>query len=181
MSVLNKRTVFTGGPGFGKSAVLSRLKEGGHTVVPEAPRQLLIEEQAKPDGILPQNDFPGFALMVAERMIDQYRDADNGLVLFDRAIPDIPAYLHNAGYAVPPLLSSAAEKYRYAPAVFFFPEWEDIYVLDGVRYESFNQARLIGEALKESYLSLDYELIEVPRMDVYSRVEFVMERLSPGF
>lgn len=181
MTELNKRYIFTGGPGFGKSAVLSRLEAAGFTVVPEAPRQLLLEEGSKPDGILPQNDFPGFALMVGMRMIEQYRNADNGLVLFDRGIPDIPAYLRNSGYLVPPVLSTAATEYRYEPTVFFFPDWEDIYELDGVRYESFHQAREIGEALKESYRNLGYELTEVPRMDVERRVEFVRERLPSLF
>lgn len=177
MSELNNRYVFTGGPGFGKSAVLSRLEAEGFTVVPEAPRQLLTEEGAKPEGILPQNDFPAFALMVAGRMIDQYLHADSGLVLFDRAIPDIPAYLSNAGYSVPAGLFTAAEKHRYEPTVFFFPDWEEIYELDGVRYESFAQAREIGFALNESYRNLGYELIEVPRMDLDRRVHFVRQRL----
>ena len=174
----NSRIVFTGGPGFGKSAVLEILAGDGFACMPEAPRELILEQRERPDGILPQNDFVGFADLVVERMARHHREAPDGTVLFDRALPDMFAYLRYARHRISPRTRNLVETLTYDSPVFFFPDWKDIYALDGVRYETFEQARDIGLLIRESYESLGYRVIDVPREPVKQRAIFVRHHLS---
>lgn len=173
-----RRIVFTGGPGFGKSAVLEMLDASGYTCMPEAPRELILEQRELEDGILPQDDFIGFADLTAERMARHHREAPGGTVLFDRALPDMDAYLRYARQKISPRIRRLVESHPYDSPVFFFPDWEEIYALDGVRYETFDQARDIGRLIRESYVSRGYRVIEVPRTSVDHRVNFVRDHLE---
>lgn len=174
---MNRKYIFTGGPGFGKSSVIDEFEKKGVACIPEAPRQVMLEQQRLTDGILPQNDFEGFAKLVLERMVQQYEDAPSGLAIFDRAIPDIAAYLRYADLDVPNEVTKIMVNHPYHPTVFFFPAWEEIFDTDGVRYETFQEAKAIGESLKDVYTSLDYAIHEVPKLSVPERVNFVRQHL----
>ena len=175
------RFVFTGGPGFGKTAVLEALARQGFQVLPEAPRQIIIEQRERNPAILPETDFQGFAALVAERMIRQYRQGSENPVLLDRGLPDIPVYLQNAGLSVTPDLDEVVAGHPYDPPVFFFPDWEDLFCQDGVRYESYEEACRIGEALRQYYGKLGYEVIEIPRCRVEQRAQFILGYLNMFF
>lgn len=173
-TMLNK-IIFTGGPGFGKSSVLKALEGDGITCIPEAPRQLLVEQSQLANGILPQKDFKTFAMLVLDRMVDQYKSSPPGLCIFDRGIPDIIAYLTYAGFEIAEEIKNIVHEHPYNSTILFFPPWKEIYETDGVRYESYDQARQIGEHLKTTYSKLGYQIIEVPKMSVEQRVRFVYQ------
>ncbi len=173
-----RRIVLTGGPGFGKSSVLESLAGLGYPCRPEAPRQLIVEQGRLEAGILPGTDFPAFAELAARRMLEHYLGNETGPVFFDRALPDIPAYLKNAGLPLTPSIRDAVASHPYDSPVFFFPDWEEIFSLDGVRYESFDEARGIGLLIRESYESLGYNVIEVPRISPEGRTAFILEHLG---
>ncbi len=169
----NSKYVFTGGPGFGKSSVLEALIQEGFTCLPEAPRQLILEQRVFENGVLPQSDFAGFAHLVIKRMCEQYQSAGPGIILLDRGLPDLLAYLQHDGQEINRQILETVNNHPYESPVFFFPDWEELYDLDGVRYESYEQARDIGCLIRESYESLGYRVVEVPRNSVLQRVKFV--------
>jgi predicted ATPase len=57
------------------------------------------------------------------------------------------------------------------------PPWEEIYISDQERYESFEQALAIYNHLKKAYLELGYDLIEIPTGTIEQRVSFLLEHI----
>jgi predicted ATPase len=58
------------------------------------------------------------------------------------------------------------------------PPWEEIYVSDAERYESYEQAVLIHDHLMETYKKYGYTIIEVPRDSIENRIDFIMKQLT---
>jgi predicted ATPase len=172
------RIVITGGPGFGKTTVLTGLQHEGYLCIPDAPRQILEEESGKENGIHPKDNFEGFAMLVLDRMVEQYLESDgNNINFFDRGMPDILAYMNYAGIQIAPTIRQKVEHYPYHPVAFFFPPWPEIYDTDAVRYESLAQAQMISQHLRDTYEKLGYNLIDVPKKDVKERIDFIKEHL----
>ena len=177
MTAGNHKIIFTGGPGFGKSSVIEQFRLKGFHCIPDAPRQVLEEQSKLKSGILPQGNFERFAMLVLERMVRQYLSAGPGICLFDRGIPDIMAYLDYAGLKVPEAVTGQVNKHSFHSTIFFFPPWEEIYKKDRVRYETFEQARSIGDCIKHTYKNLGYSILEVPKNNIRERVKYVERHL----
>ena len=176
-----KRIVITGGPGTGKSTVINELIRRGYAAMPEVSREVIRE--AKEQGI--DQLFLTDPLLFSRKLIQgrerQYVEAeklDKNPVFFDRGIPDVPAYMRYSKTPVPEAFMELSRKYRYNNPVFIMPPWEDIYVNDFERYESFNQAQLIHNRLVNMYMELEYFLIFVPFGTVEKRADFILEVLD---
>ena len=89
------------------------------------------------------------------------------LCFFDRALPDIFSYLHERS------LETHA-RCRYQRTVFILPPWPEIYVNDTERPQTLVESKALHAAIRTTYESLGYDLIEVPRMPVEARCEFVL-------
>ncbi len=175
-----KKIVITGGPGTGKSTVITELEKRGYAVQPEVSREIIRE--AKEQGIdqLFLEDPLLFSQKLIEGRVEQYHQADRmnaEVVFFDRGIPDVIAYLRYSKTPVPPDFQRAAEEHPYDQPVFVMPPWEEIYTTDFERYESFNQAQLIHNRLVNMYMDLGYFLIFVPFGTPEKRTDFVLDVL----
>ena len=106
--------VFTGGPGSGKTTLLDALAATGFTVMDEAGRGIIRQQQAIGADALPWADRTRFADLMLSWELRSHALAlrQGGTVLFDRAIPDIVGYLDLSGLAVPPALARAAAEER---------------------------------------------------------------------
>lgn len=115
--------------------------------------------------------------------IEQHRraPADADVVFFDRAIPDALWMLHDLG-----LLSRAdAERsiatFPYCRPVFVAPPWQEIYATDSERDQRYDESVRVYRRASEWYDSLGFELIELPRVSVDDRCEFVLRTLRSKF
>lgn len=176
----NKRVVITGGPGTGKSSVIKELEAQGNICLHEVSREIIVEAQKQ--GI--EQLFLDKPLLFSEKLlkarIDQHQqvsEVSEKPIFLDRGIPDVVAYMEYFGSSYPPKFSTACREYQYS-SVFLLPPWEEIYLTDNERYETFEQALLIHDHLKKVYLSYGYSPVEVPKNTIENRCDFILNNLG---
>jgi predicted ATPase len=171
--------VIIGGPGTGKTTIIDKLIEKGYCCYHEISRQVTAEAQKQ--GI--EQLFLEKPLLFSELLLEgrkkQFENAhqeSHNIIFLDRGIPDILAYMHYIGDSYPAFFDIACKEYIYSK-IFILPPWEDIYVSDQERYESFEQAKLIHDHLVETYQKYGYELIEVPKDTLDKRIIFILDKI----
>jgi predicted ATPase len=138
----------------------------------------IIQAQVAIDGrALPWRDRGLFAELMLSWEMRSYHAAQQRAgsepVIFDRGVPDIVGYLLLEGLHVPPHIQRAAETFRYNSWIFIAPPWPEIYRRDAERKQDKETARRTYDAMVSTYRDLGYSLIELPKVSVDARVEFV--------
>lgn len=171
--------VFTGGPGAGKTSVITALAAKGFAVVPESGRQIIQEQVASGGAALPWANRELFRdRMLAAALQDFERQVNNGRpVFFDRGIPDLIGYSKLENLPVPAVLEEHAATMRYHPRVFIFPPWEEIYRGDTERKQDYATAVATYEAMQAAYTGSGYTLVTVPPAGIADRVAFILDNL----
>ena len=113
-----------------------------------------------------------------ETYISAQNQAANDVRFFDRGIPDTLSYWRLTGIPATRELEWAVRHYRYHSKVFILPPWEEIYQTDHERKQDFQEAVATFGILLKTYQELQYAVVEVPKMQVQERVNFVMQALS---
>lgn len=165
---------------MGKTSLIEKLGQLGHTCIQESGRHIIQAELKSEGNRLPWADRQGFAEEMFNRAMADYKQALNNHVLtfFDRGLPDIIGYLVLCELPIPDSICSAAKTHRYHPQVFIAPPWHEIYVTDNERKQSFEEAEATYEVMVNVYTQLDYSLIEIPKMPIDERAEFIIEKCS---
>jgi len=170
--------VITGGPGFGKSLLVEELKQLGYNCCGEFARDLIFAQEESGGDILPWKNPKLFQQNILQKRIDFFDSVPDGSFAFaDRGIPDQLAFARHRGFGTPEILSNYSQEYRYAPQVFVTPPWSEIFVNDSIRSESFEEALLIHKIIVETYLSLNYQIIELPLLPVKQRTKYLLQNL----
>ncbi|HEY8571016.1 AAA family ATPase [Phenylobacterium sp.] len=156
----------TGGPGAGKTTLLRHLQGLGEIVVEESARAILQAHGVRPDQAR-------LAELMLERDLAAYRAA-RGRTFFDRSLVDAWAMLRARGPC--PAADEAVRTCRYHRLAFIAPPWREIYVQDAQRIQTWAEAVETYERCAEAYQAAGYELVELPRVSVEDRAEFVLDR-----
>lgn len=175
-----KKIVITGGPGTGKTSVIKNLEEKGQVCLHEISRQVTLEAQRKGISQLFLKDPLLFSELLLEGRIRQYKEAGmmgSETVFLDRGIPDVVAYMDYFGNEYPSIFGEACKDYGY-DMVFILPPWEEIYIPDNERYESYHQAVDIHRHLARAYKNCGYTTIELPKETLENRTAFILEKIS---
>ncbi|MGH3905836.1 MAG: AAA family ATPase [Pseudonocardiaceae bacterium] len=153
--------VLTGGPGSGKTTLLDRLVQSGFATTGEAGRGVIKDQAAIGGPALPWADRQLFAELMLSWEMRSYRHAQqqDGVVVFDRGIPDVLGYLRLCGLSVPAHVSAAAERFRYNRWVFIAPPWPEIFEQDSERRQDLDEAERTYEVMVDTYTGLGYELV----------------------
>ncbi len=176
-----RKIVITGGPSTGKSTVIEELKKRDYLCFDEVSRDII--KQAQESGIeqLFLEDPYLFSKKLLEGRVEQFNEAekyDNDVIFFDRGIPDVNAYMKYIKQEIPQEFEDITRNHQYDNLVFIMPPWDEIFVNDAERYESFNQAQLIHNKLVNYYKELGYYLIFVPFGPVDKRVDYILRSIE---
>lgn len=171
--------LITGGPGFGKSALIAELRSRGYLCGDEFARDL-IQQQLQSNGtLLPWKDARGFQQEILHLRKAFFESVPEGVTAFaDRGIPDQLAFVRYRGFTPSADLTEHAARYRYASTVWITPPWPEIYVNDLIRTETLEEAILIHQAIMKTFSSLDYQMIELPLISVKERADYICQILK---
>jgi predicted ATPase len=169
--------IITGGPGTGKTTLINALKSAGISILPEVSREIMETEKINNSDGLPWINPDKFHQLVLNGRIAQYNAALDLAkpVFIDRGIPDSFAYLLADGNQISKTDWDNMAKFQYHNYVLITPPWEEIYANDEQRWEDFEHAKRIYNALKSVYADLGYSIIEIPKSPINERVSFVMD------
>lgn len=172
--------VITGGPGSGKSSLIEALHKCGYSHSMEAGRGIIQDQVLIGGRALPWEDRSLFAELMLCWELRSYRLArdTNGIVFFDRGIPDVLGYLRLSSLPVPNHVQKAAEIFGYNRQVFIAPPWKEIFQQDRERKQDFAEAVRTYDTMLATYSELNYQLIEIPCAAIADRVTFVLNEIG---
>lgn len=171
-----KRIVITGGPGTGKTTIINELIRRGFPCLEEISRQVTLEAQKNGISQLFLTNPLLFSEKLLEGRISQYHSTEAihaPFVFLDRGIPDVVAYMDFKKEDYPNSFIDACRSHQY-DHVFILAPWQEIYISDNERYETFEQALEIHEHLLSTYKKYDYHLNDVPFGSAESRTDFIL-------
>ncbi|TLF44847.1 RNase adapter RapZ [Maribacter aurantiacus] len=181
-----KRIVITGAPGTGKTSVIKSLEDSGYYCFHEIIRTMTLEakKSQRSDSVLSNpiefvDDSLAFNHTLLKGRLAQFQEAGNlknDVLFYDRGTPDVLAYMDYFGQAYDVEFKEICKQYRY-DQVFILPPWEEIYVQDNERLESYSQAVDLHIHLEETYRSLGYDIEEVPFGTVAERLNYIVKRI----
>jgi predicted ATPase len=174
----SKRVVITGGPGFGKTSIIDELEARSYTCFHEVSRTIIKEQLASGGEILPWKNLVSFSHVLLESRIQQFHKAQtSGFNFFDRALPDIIAYMEKDQLEIPNHYRDKLKDCTYFSTVFIVPPWKEIYKNDAQRMEDYNTAEQLHEFISETYKGLGYEIVVLPKVSVKERADFILNTL----
>jgi len=177
---MQNKIVITGGPGTGKSTIIDELIRLQYTCMPEISRKITLDARKKGiDQLFLKKPllFSQLLLDGREKQFVQASFNNAEIVFFDRGIPDVHGYMNYLGVDYPKNYIAKSLEHRYN-FIFMMPPWQEIYITDSERYESFEQSLAIYNHLKKTYLELDYEIVEVPIGTISKRVNFILNAIT---
>lgn len=178
---LNNRVVFTGGPGSGKTSVLEFLRQMGYPSAPEVGRKVIQAQVELQGTALPWLDKAAFRdEMVREEIYNYENFGGTEITFYDRSIIDSYGYSKLERIPISDLLLAKCGELTYCRKVFIFPPWEEIYENDAERKQDFTEAIATFHEMVSAYIKFGYDLIEVPKVSVKERVQFIVSKMSDG-
>ena len=170
--------VITGGPGFGKTALIDELRKSGYNCSGEFARNIIETQLAINGDVLPWKNTKLFQHEVLQQRISFYESVpDKAIAFADRGIPDQLAFAQYKGFQTPAILTESAASYRYALQVFVTPPWLEIFENDAIRIETFEEALLIHNSILKTYADLKYQIIELPLLPVKQRIDYLFQTI----
>jgi len=184
LSLKSNRIVVTGGPGTGKTVLISSLEENGYHCFHEVIRTMTLDalgEVAVEDRLVNPIDFVQDAKSFNDELIEaRLKHFINGntikkdYLFYDRGLPDVIAYMNYFDQPSEKRYADLCMENRYNE-VLILPPWKEIYVQDNERMEDYEQACGIHEQLEKTYIDLGYTPIEVPFGTIENRLQFVVD------
>ena len=170
---MKKLVVLSGCSGGGKSTLISNLKYQGYAVVEEVCRNI-IKEHGDIDPLVRCE-------MIITKSIAAYHQAEkmeavkDDVIFFDRSFLEGVSYfqsikIHKYNYLINEL--------RFHRFIFITPPWKETFQQDDERKNSFDDAVNEYNQIIKFYPKYGYHMIELPRINVEKRIEFILETLK---
>ena len=175
---MNQKYIITGAPGTGKTAIINELKKRGFHCIDENSREVIAEQIKNGGEILPWKNQIAFENKISNMRTEQYlTSAKDGLCFFDRSALDCIAYLKLNNLEVTSQILEDIKKCNFRKIAFYTPIWEEIYENDSERKENIATAKKIEISIISTYKSQSYELVEVPKLSIKQRADFIISKI----
>lgn len=173
--------VITGGPSVGKTTLINALNQRGYSTVPEEARKI-IQQQIQTDGDgLPWKNKTFYAKLMLESSIETFKlvitKSSDDIIFFDRGVLDSICYMKMENIPILSDFENDLLKYRYNKRVFLLPPWLEIYATDNERKQTWEEAVYTYYKMKQTYLEYSYEIIEVPKVSIDQRCDFIVSNV----
>ncbi|NND64299.1 MAG: ATP-binding protein [Flavobacteriaceae bacterium] len=182
-----RRIVITGGPAVGKTALIDHLESLNYHCFPELIREFTMEEtENKSEEALLSNPivFADDSMEFNQRLLNgraqqfySSKELNEGLIFFDRGLPDVLAYMDFFNQTYPQDFIDTCSVLKY-DEVFILPPWQEIFKEDEGRFESYQEGLRLYDQLLNRYSELGYQPIVVPKDTVEHRVKFILSSLN---
>ena len=175
-----QKIVLIGGPGTGKTTLINALKIKGYNCMEEISRQVTLKAQEKGIEQLFLEDpllFSEHLLLGRQKQFLEANAIEDGVVFFDRGIPDVVAYLDYLKTSYPNTFKTICSQHIY-DKIFILKPWKAIYKQDNERYETFEQALILHDFLVKTYTDYGYTIIDTPFGTVEERLDFILNHLN---
>ena len=163
--------IITGEPRSGKSTLIDRLAFEGYRICPEISRIIIDDYNSKEKELDYYTDYFE-KLILKEKISAETRFKPEEYVFWDRGIIDSIAfsrlYRRNLDDEIK---SSLIFHYQY---IFYLDELP-VYQPDYATQEDKKSASLLGKLIINAYSELGYSPINVPKMDIESRAQFILD------
>lgn len=169
------KIVLTGTTSAGKTTTIDLLKKRGFSVVPEGSIQIILEQRALPEPIMPNTHPEKFQELILERQLELEKDlADDALHFLDRSFIDSHAYSAYYGVQHPKEIEVLAPG-RYDKVFILepLPFYQDKFGL-----ENREMQLAVDTLLREAYARFGYDVIVIPVMEPEERVEYILKQIS---
>lgn len=174
-----KRFIISGGPGFGKTSIISALEKRGYICFHEISRGIIKEQLEQNGDILPWKNLEAFSKIIIEKRSIQFDEARHySISFFDRGIPDAIAYLNKGSISLNENYINLLKDKLYHNLTFLTPPWREIFCNDSERIENFEQACEAHYQIEKTYKEIGYTVIEIPKMGVNERVDFIINKIN---
>jgi predicted ATPase len=179
MVLKNNFHIITGGPGAGKTTLINQLLQKQMNCIPEVAREIIKEQLKNAGQALPWKNAKEYSILMLSHSVRDYIKliASNDFYFFDRGIPDTYAYERLMNFDYDENLNLIVNKYRYNKLVFILTPWEEIYEMDSERKQNFEEATETYHMIKDTYESLNYDLVEVPCLPPAERADFILKKI----
>lgn len=180
MILKNNFYILTGGPGSGKTTLIEQLKKRGYNCIPEVGRAIIKKQLSFGGSALPWSNAGNYSNLMLQYSLRDYISFSSEIAIsfFDRGIPDVLGYAELINLSNRDIYINCVENFRYNTTVFILPPWEDIYNTDSERKQDFKLAITTYKMMKNIYEKHGYKLVEVPRMSIPERVNFILNEIG---
>jgi predicted ATPase len=157
---------------------LGALQERGHAICGDAARAII--QNRRKLGLSPRPGAAEFAQQVLDADIVGFvrHATTQGYVFYERGVIDSLGMLSEVSPLDASELESWLSRYAYHPRAFILPPWSAIYTNDAERDHTFAHAEEVHAATAAWYRRCGYQLVEVPKVSVAERCEYVLQSLA---
>ena len=161
----NEKIIISGPPGSGKTTIINELITRGYTCLPEIGPINIQNKKIKKDKML-------LSEFLFKKRKKQYDIIINKLAFYDRSIVDVIAYLDFWQQEYPNKWNHIINECQYSKNIFYTSNWQKIYKTTESRKEKYTESIKIDTILRKTYLKFNYNIIDVPKLNVTQRVDF---------